>query len=439
MTAPSVSFSQEGETSVATSIAETVAKGALNQLVGQGMNDVLSFAGFNLHGDGGISTKLDEILTKLDEISKALSNIQASIDDVMRKMQKGQSQIDYDLNVKPLQNLIDKNDSLLAAYKTLAQVSGAEADQERLTISHLQDAAFLQGLETWNDGLCGLSSQTGLIAAWNSRVRYYYAPLFGQAAAKDIQDHWDLFDSYQALSVNFLVHYYYDTNQPTQARATLSTWLANRNKQLALLRGCTRQEDTGYSFDPTNCQLTPSKVELKALPPKLICHFLNNQWWMWALHLDAGWLQGDQESPPYQYNRNGFTWANQDNGLNLPWGFVPVDIATAFLTACGGRLGSGYDGPAEYWKSGLATQGFMFQPGRAADFLYAVDRQERGAIYEWAIFGEGLPRSRFGQWDGNDDNLNKLGDRYGRRNNIAIGIPTAVPVSAEVMAKYLYD
>jgi hypothetical protein len=450
MPGPSVSPTQ-GETSLAASIAETVAKGALNQLAGQGMNDVLSFAGFDLNGNGAISTKLDEILSKLDEISNQLRNIQASIVDLMQKMQKGQSQIDYDTNVKPVQRLIDKNDSLLAAYRTLAQVSGDEADQERATIAKLQDSDFLQALETWNDALCGVSSQTSLIASWNSRVRYHYAPLFGQDSAKDIQDWWDLFDAHQALSVNFLIHYYYATNEPTQARTTFATWLENRTRQLALLRGGTRQQDTGYKFDPKTCQLSRSTVQLSALPPKVICHLLDNQWWMWGLRIDAAYLQGDQEpgggvmgpSADYSYKGAVFNWANQDNGLQLPWRFVPVDIAVAFIGACGGQLGWAFPATADHWKSALAAKGFIFPAGRAGDFLYAVARKGTVAthdndIYEWAIFGEGVPRSQYGQWDTNSDNMDTYLSRYGNRDGSA-GVAAVVTVGPELMAKYLYD
>jgi hypothetical protein len=443
MAGPSVSATQ-GETSLAASVAETVAKGALNQLVGQGMNDVLSFAGFDLHGDGAISKKLDEILSKLDDISNQLRDIQASILVLMQKMQKGQSQIDYDTNVKPVQRLIDKNDSLLAAYKTLAQVSGDEANQERATIAKLQDSDFLQALETWNDALSGVSSQTPLIAAWNSRVRYYYAPLFGPAAAKDIQDWWDLFDSHQALSVNFLVHYYYATNEPTQARTTFATWLNNRTRQLALLRGGTRQQETGYKFDPTTCQLSRSNLELSAFPPKVICHFLDNQWWMWGLRVDAAFLQGDQEPGNFSYKGAVFNWANQDNGLQLPWRFVPVAIAAAFITACGGQLGWAIPPTADYWKSALAAKGFIFPEGRAGDFLYAVARKGTVAthdndIYEWAIFGEGVPRSQYGQWDTNSDGADVYLSRYGSRGNPPAGVAAVVTVGPELMAKYLYD
>jgi hypothetical protein len=398
MPGPSVSPAQ-GETSLAASIAETVAKGALNQLAGQGMNDVLSFAGFDLNGNGAISTKLDEILSKLDEISNQLRNIQASILDLMQKMQKGQSQIDYDTNVKPVQRLIDKNDSLLAAYRTLAQVSGDEAAQERATIAKLQDSDFLQGLETWNDALCGVSSQTSLIASWNSRVRYHYAPLFGQDSAKDIQDWWDLFDAHQALSVNFLIHYYYATNEPTQARTTFATWLENRARQLALLRGGTRQQDTGYKFDPKTCQLSRSTVQLSALPPKVICHLLDNQLWMWGLRVDAAFLQLIQEGD-FSYNGAVFNWANQDNGLQLSWDFVRLEIAVAFIGACGGKLGWAFPETADYWKSALTAKGFLLPEGRAGDFLYALARKGTEATHDaiahaWAIFGEGLPRSQY--------------------------------------------
>jgi hypothetical protein len=438
---------QAEKSSLVNSIAETVAKGALDQITGQAMNAVLSFAGFDLNGDGAISTKLDEILAKLDQITATLANIQASIDNVMRKMQKGQSQIDYDLNVKPLQNLIDKNASLLAAYRTLAQVSGAEADQARATIAGLRDSAFLQSLETWNDALCGLSSQTGLIAAWNSRVRYFYAPLFEPASAKDIQDHWDLFDSQQALSVNFLVHYYYDTNQPTQARATLATWLKNRNQQLTLLRGGTRQEDTAYIFDPATCQLTQSTQTLKAFPPMLICHLLDNQWWLWGLRVDAAYLQGLQEpGGSWTYPGTVFSWANQDNGLQLSWSYVTTPIAAAFLKACGGQLGIGYGDlyTQEHWKSALTAKGFIFPAGRAGDFLYSIARQgtvqthDQGC-YTWEIFGEAASRSQYGQWDPNWDNLDWYLSKYGRRGNPPAGIAAVTTVGPEMMAKYLYD
>jgi hypothetical protein len=447
MAGPSVSPTQ-GETSLAASIAETVAKGALNQLAGQGMNDVLSFAGFDLNGNGAISTKLDEILSKLDEISNQLRNIQASILDLMQKMQKGQSQIDYDTNVKPVQRLIDKNDSLLAAYRTLAQVSGDEAAQVRLTIAKLQDSDFLQALETWNDALSGVSSQTALIASWNSRVRYHYAPLFGQDSAKDIQDWWDLFDAHQALSVNFLIHYYYATNEPTQARTTFATWLENRTRQLALLRGGTRQQDTGYKFDPTTCQLSRSTVQLSALPPKVICHLLDNQWWIWGLRVDAAFLYGDQEpgGPNWHFKYEGavFNWANQDNGLQLAWDFVRLEIAVAFIGACGGKLGWAFPATADYWKSALAAKGFIFPEGRAGDFLYAVLRKGTVAthdndIYAWAIFGEGLPRSQYGQWDTNNDNVDTYLSRYGSGGNPPAGVAAVATVGPEFMAKYLYD
>ena len=142
----------------------------------------------------------------------------------------------------------------------------------------------------------------------------------------------------------------------------------------------------------------------------------------------------------------GPSWANQDNGLQLPWRFVPSEIASAFIRACGGQLGSGYgDDTPEHWKSALTAQGFILPEGRAGDFVYAIDRKgtpatHDDAIYEWGIFGEGIPRSRYGQWDVHEDNYKTYLSRYGiRGDNRLAGVPTAVTVSAEVMAKYLYD
>jgi hypothetical protein len=121
---------------------------------------------------------------------------------------------------------------------------------------------------------------------------------------------------------------------------------------------------------------------------------------------------------------------------------VPVEIAAAFITACGGQLGGGVWDiyTPEHWKAALAAKGFIIPEGRAGDFLYAVHwKGDSDTSYDWEIFGEGVPRSMYGMTDSHGNYMKTYLSRYGADGNVPASVPAAVTVSPDVMAKYLYD
>jgi hypothetical protein len=216
------------------------------------------------------------------------------------------------------------------------------------------------------------------------------------------------------------------------ARATIAAWLKNREAQLQLLRGVSRENETVYDFDKDTCALTSVTMTISAFPPMVICHQLQNEWWMWSLRV--GDPQYEQQSPDAPVNANpAAATANAAAGKSFPWNFAPSAVAEAFFTACGAHVGSA----PETWKTQLAQKGFVFPAGRPGDFLYSVGASDR-AGWTWLIFGEGLPRTRDSVWDAGNGYY-EFRDRYGDGHSPSAGVPVCFKLSPDQTAHYWYD
>ena len=221
--------------SIAITVGESLAKGALGQVGGLALGQILVLVGADISGQQEMSRKLDQILADLAVLRTAVDRLTADL-------QKVGADLAYDFSVNGVLGLIAVNTTLNGAFKSLLIAKPAE--QQKLKGSIATELAKLTtGLATWDNCLRGISGQTGLINGWGRKVRANCADWFSPVSALAIESHWDYFDAQQALTVAYLVEFYNQNDEPTMAKNTLETWSQNRKLQLSMLRGTLRREE----------------------------------------------------------------------------------------------------------------------------------------------------------------------------------------------------
>ena len=196
--------------SIAITVGESLAKGALGQVGGLALGQILVLVGADISGQQEMSRKLDQILADLAVLRTAVDRLTADL-------QKVGADLAYDFSVNGVLGLIAVNTTLNGAFKSLLIAKPAE--QQKLKGSIATELAKLTtGLATWDNCLRGISGQTGLINGWGRKVRANCADWFSPVSALAIELHWDYFDAQQALTVAYLVEFYNQNDEPTMAK-----------------------------------------------------------------------------------------------------------------------------------------------------------------------------------------------------------------------------
>lgn len=265
---------------IAGSVAKSIGTGILSAAGGAMFNQALGFMGVDLSGNVEINGKLNQILQDLHQL-------QGTVSKMREEMNRQLADLSYDVNVKPVQELMNTNRTILDRLKIRARLE--DPDEQQSTddeIAQLINGRLQSAVATWHDALTGESGQTGLIKTINRAAWAHYAPSFGptnSSAAtgpRRVQQSWDLFDAHQALSVNFLVAALLG-EQPEVAQSTYLQWLDNRRTQLSLLRGCVRRRETLFLCNGESDQLVRETIDLNALPPNTLLVQQAGYWRMW--------------------------------------------------------------------------------------------------------------------------------------------------------------
>jgi prefoldin subunit 5 len=201
--------------SLATTIGETLGKGALSSAGGVALGQILLLAGADFSGQAEMSRKLDQILAELDKLRTAVESLTEHLQEV-------EADLAYDLSVNSVLGLINVNKTLNDAFRDLLIAKPEELVRMKKDITGKLEK-LTDGLATWDNCLRGVSGQTGLIHGWARKVRANCKNWFSAHSASAIQSHWDYYDAQQALTVAYLVDYYHQS-EPTKARSTLETW-----------------------------------------------------------------------------------------------------------------------------------------------------------------------------------------------------------------------
>jgi hypothetical protein len=220
--------------SLATTIGESLGKGALSYVGGQAFGQILVLAGVD-SGQAEMSRKLDQILAEL-------ADLRTAVDKLATDLQKVGADVMYDVSVTGVLGLINVNTTLNDAFRTLLMAEPEEQLKIRESITSELEKLTTGGA-TWDNCLRGGSGQTGLIEGWGRKVRANSADWFSPGSASAIQSQWDYYDAQQALTVAYLVELHNLREEPTMARRALETWSENRKLQLGMLRGTLRHEE----------------------------------------------------------------------------------------------------------------------------------------------------------------------------------------------------
>jgi hypothetical protein len=330
-----------------------------------------------------------ELGAKLDQILAAISQLQSTVDELANELRARLSQLAYDVAIKPVQTLIDRNTALGGMFKALLVAAPAEVAAKKQDIAALMDGDFLQGLATWNSALCGSSGQTGLLRAWNAAVGYRDLPsagqalLFGADASKAVQDQWDYLDAQQAMTVNFLVEHFNATGQPLQARQTVTDWSRNRQAQLGLLRGAVRPTDTFATIDE-NGQPVTVETPVKVLPPFTIVSLKSAM--MWYLKIGAAVPQLQTNGLLAKEVAPMLAEAVHTTGKS-GWSILDPDTIGPILYDCGGR---------NYQvKDAMIARGFIVPAGPSGYAIWTSRSMgwppNRGIWWQWSDYPSDIP------------------------------------------------
>jgi hypothetical protein len=256
---PPLAWGQEtgGATSLAATIAGSLAKGALGSVGSFAFGQMMSAIGFDMSGQAEMNAKLDQILGKLDAL-------QSSVDHLHDYLSSELTQMQYDQAYAQVQPLISQNKHLNEKFKYLLTASKENVKKTKIEIAFaIENTTYQSGIETWHDVLTGANGQTSLIRA-GSRAVFNKQSIFNRRQAQIIQQYWEYFDAQQALTVSYLVDLLNATNRRDEAGTLISQWYTNRDAQLAKIRGCVAPVDLFPKIRGT--AVVEQRTALNALP-----------------------------------------------------------------------------------------------------------------------------------------------------------------------------
>jgi hypothetical protein len=380
---PSVVFAQGLATEVAAEslsglIGGKIANAALSQATSFAFGQVLSVFGLGGDQTAEIISKLDEINSQLTDVLQRLHVLRTAVETLQNSVDVAAAQTKYASAVAAVVPLISQNDSLRDKYQLLLSATqvaraGAMADIVRV----MEQADFVNGLQDWNNALCGTGGDNpGLIAGWNDVV-FHRSRLFGAKAAQDLQAHWDYYDAQQAMFMLYWTEHLNKTGQRTSVPGNLRLWQSYRRTQLAKLRGLARATDVMRTIGDSRAARF-EETFINVLPEGVVVDTKTDIMWYLQIfpEVSEGVANvGGWSGPPYEgalrhlrgcgiagplFPMGAATVNYVAPDCLINWRAPTVEELSDLVQFCGGEVGA-----TDSFQSALEQNGFRFPPGPA--------------------------------------------------------------------------